>query len=145
MALAGGCNAGAEGASVTGAAPSAATGGGAGASAPGSAVAGGGMIFLPAGDLEGLRPSDKGQPASVWSQTKLKPATASPTYYQDHIYSLTGAGVLNCAEAATGNVRAWKFVSRIANKNSFQEKMKEMIAVAANPGPARGSTMRRKA
>ena len=46
------------------------------------------------------------------------------------------------AEAATGNVRAWKFVRRSANKNSFQEKIKEIIAVAASPGPARGSTMR---
>jgi outer membrane protein assembly factor BamB len=69
-----------------------------------SAVAGGGMIFLPAGDLEGLRPSDKGQPESAWGQTKLRPATASPTYYQDHVYSLGSAGVLNCAEAATGKI-----------------------------------------
>jgi outer membrane protein assembly factor BamB len=69
-----------------------------------SAVAGGGLLFLPAGDLEAVRPSDKGQPELAWNQTKLRPATASPTYYQDHIYSLGGAGVLNCAEAATGKI-----------------------------------------
>jgi outer membrane protein assembly factor BamB len=69
-----------------------------------SAVVGNGMIFLPAGDLLAIRPNDKGLPEEAWSQTKLRPATASPLYYQDRIYSLGGAGVLNCGEAATGKI-----------------------------------------
>ncbi|MBY0527039.1 MAG: PQQ-like beta-propeller repeat protein [Gemmataceae bacterium] len=69
-----------------------------------SAVAGKDMIFLPGGDLEGLRPDAKGSPELAWTGTKLKPATASPLYYKDHVYTLSGAGILNCAEAATGKV-----------------------------------------
>src|SRR5262249_23744376 len=69
-----------------------------------SAVAGDGMIFLPAADLLGLRPSDKGTPQEAWAPNKRKRATASPLYYKDHIYTLSSAGILNCAEAATGKL-----------------------------------------
>lgn len=72
-----------------------------------SAVAGNGMIFVPAGDLFALRGDAKGQPEVAWTQNKLRPATASPTYYQDHVYTLNSAGILNCAKAATGEL-AWQ-------------------------------------
>ncbi len=42
-------------------------------------------------------------------------------------------------------VRAFSVVKIDANKNSFHEKMMLKIAVVANPGAARGSTIRRNA
>ncbi len=45
------------------------------------------------------------QEASVrWSQNKLKPASASPVVYQNHIYTLARSGVLTCANIDDGKV-----------------------------------------
>jgi outer membrane protein assembly factor BamB len=69
-----------------------------------SMVVGNGVIFLPAGELVALHLGPKGDPEATWTSAKLRPATASPLYYQDRVYTLVGAGVLNCAEAGTGKV-----------------------------------------
>src|SRR5262249_10202396 len=41
----------------------------------------------------------------VWKSTKLRPAYASPLYYQGRIYAINNSGImLNCADVHTGNV-----------------------------------------
>jgi len=70
-----------------------------------TAVVGKDGIFLPAAEFTLLRPkADGSTPEAVWSNNKLRPATASPVYYRDRIYTLNGGGILVCAEAETGNV-----------------------------------------
>ena len=70
-----------------------------------TAVVGKDGIYLPAGEFTFLKPkADGSTPEAVWSNNKLRPATASPIVYQDRIYTLNGGGILVCAEADTGNV-----------------------------------------
>ncbi len=70
-----------------------------------SPVVGNGLIFVPGGDLVALKPgTEQATPEVRWNVTKLSPKTASPLVYGDRVYTINGAGVLNCAEAATGKV-----------------------------------------
>jgi outer membrane protein assembly factor BamB len=70
-----------------------------------SPTAGNGLIFVPGGELVALKPGTEKAAAEVqWSVGKLSPKTASPLVYQDRVYAINGAGVLNCAEAATGKL-----------------------------------------
>lgn len=69
-----------------------------------STVTAGGLVLVPGGDLTALRPQDSGTPDVVWKATKLRPATGTPLVYRDRVYSLGGAGVLNCADLKDGKV-----------------------------------------
>ena len=70
-----------------------------------SAVPGKGMVLVPGSELVALKPpAGKGEPEVLWSSTPLRPATASPVYHDGRVYTVTGAGVLNCGDAASGKV-----------------------------------------
>ncbi|MFN4261103.1 MAG: PQQ-binding-like beta-propeller repeat protein [Gemmataceae bacterium] len=69
-----------------------------------SSTAGDDLILVPGGELLALKPKNKGEPEVVWTSNRLKPATATPVSYGGRIYSVNSAGVLNCAEAATGKI-----------------------------------------
>jgi len=45
-----------------------------------------------------LKPTDDGKAQVVWSSQKLNSGSCTPMVYQDNIYSVTGAGVLVCAD-----------------------------------------------
>jgi outer membrane protein assembly factor BamB len=63
------------------------------------------MLLVPSGDLVALRfsPADP-MPEVAWKALKLRPGTASPVYHQGRVYTLNSAGVLNCADAAKGEI-----------------------------------------
>ena len=70
-----------------------------------SPSAGNGLIFAAGSELVALKPgTEKAAADVVWTSTKLSPRTASPLFYQGRIYSLNGAGVLSCADAANGSL-----------------------------------------
>jgi outer membrane protein assembly factor BamB len=59
-------------------------------------------IYVAAGNQYlALRPNPTGAPEVVWRSNKMGLHYASPVYYQDHIYGLTGIG-LSCLDAADG-------------------------------------------
>lgn len=64
----------------------------------------GDLLIVPGGDLTALRPAVSGEAAVVWQATKLRPSTATPVVYRDRVYSLGGAGVLNCGDLKDGKV-----------------------------------------
>ena len=44
-------------------------------------------------------------PEVLWSNGRLVPRNASPLVYQDHVYTINSAGVLNCLDAANGDLQ----------------------------------------
>ncbi len=42
--------------------------------------------------------------SNVWDSTKLRPGAASPVIHEDRLYIINRAGVLNCADTATGEL-----------------------------------------
>jgi len=70
----------------------------------------GDLVFVPLGKgnsgLTVLRPvSGRATPDVVWSESRLAPGTASPIVSQGHIYSVNSAGVLNIADAKSGELQ----------------------------------------
>lgn len=65
-----------------------------------------GLVYLPAGGLTALKPSDRpGSHVEVaWSDGKLGPASSSPVVHDGKAYVINGAPALTCADAATGKV-----------------------------------------
>ncbi|MCS7045473.1 MAG: PQQ-binding-like beta-propeller repeat protein [Gemmataceae bacterium] len=68
-----------------------------------SATAGDGMIFAPGGKFTAYRP-DKDTVQLLWQNPKLATGYCSPVYYQGLVYTVSAAGVVNCAEPGTGKV-----------------------------------------
>ena len=58
-------------------------------------------ILLPGAPLVCLKMVD-GQPVEEWKSPKLSSGSNSPVIRGDRIYNINGAGVLICADAATG-------------------------------------------
>jgi outer membrane protein assembly factor BamB len=70
-----------------------------------SPVFGDGMLFIPGGKFTALRPATAEQPSQVlWQNTKLATGYSSPLYYQGLLYTVSGRGVVNCAEPGTGKI-----------------------------------------
>lgn len=68
-----------------------------------SPIAAEGLIVLPGGVA--LRPGAQGkEPAVAWMSNKLRTGMNSYLHYQDRVYAVNGAGILNCADAANGNL-----------------------------------------
>jgi outer membrane protein assembly factor BamB len=65
-----------------------------------------GLVYLPAGGLTALKPSDRpGSHVEVaWSDGKLGPASSSPVVHDGKVYVINGAPALTCAAAETGKV-----------------------------------------
>ena len=76
-------------------------------SAP-SPVLGAGLLFIPGGRLTALKPGSPSRPAEVvWQSNMLATGYTSPTYYEGLVYTVSGNGVVACADAATGKL-LWK-------------------------------------
>ena len=73
-----------------------------------SPVADGDTVYIASGGLTALHYQPSAKAAEVvWSQNTLSPGNPSPVVYKGRVYSINGAGVLLCGDAATGEVR-WK-------------------------------------
>jgi outer membrane protein assembly factor BamB len=61
------------------------------------------MMVVPGSELVALKlPVEQGKPQVLWSSNRLRPATASPILYQGKVYTVSGAGILNCGDIKTG-------------------------------------------
>jgi outer membrane protein assembly factor BamB len=70
-----------------------------------SPIGGDGMIFISGDEFAALKRGTIGDtPPVVWKSSKLRPAYATPLYYQGFVYAITHAGILSCAHAASGKV-----------------------------------------
>jgi outer membrane protein assembly factor BamB len=81
-----------------------------GASTISSSVVGEGTtLFVPSKGITALRPvaDSDSTPEILWQRANLSPSTASPFFYRSRIFTVNGAGVLSCADAATGD-RVWQ-------------------------------------
>ena len=64
-----------------------------------------GIVFAPGDKFSALRPGKgKAEPELLWQSLKLKPAYCSPIAHQGRVYVVNGAGVVNCADAKTGEI-----------------------------------------
>lgn len=71
-----------------------------------SAAAAGGVVFVPSNGLTALKFHHKSTaPEVLWQQANLGTEQASPVVHAGRIYALSRAGVLTCADAATGETR----------------------------------------
>ena len=74
---------------------------------PSSALLGN-MLYVPSQGLTALELSKDGKSfEQKWRSSRLRPGTASPLAYRNHIYSLNNAGVLTCADIESGK-RLWQ-------------------------------------
>ena len=74
---------------------------------PSSALLGN-MLYVPSQGLTALELSKDGKSfEQKWRSSRLRPGTASPLAYRNHIYSLNNAGVLTCADIDSGK-RLWQ-------------------------------------
>lgn len=79
-----------------------------GASTIPSSVLKGNMLYVPSQGLTALELSKDGKTfKQKWRSGRLRPGTASPLVYRNHIYSLNNAGVLACADIESGK-RLWQ-------------------------------------
>ena len=75
---------------------------------PSTAVGEGGVLFVPSFGITALKPGAPGQsPAQLWRSGNLRPGTSSPAVRGDRVYTINGAGVLNCGNTANGE-RVWQ-------------------------------------
>lgn len=65
-------------------------------------------LYIPSHGLTALRvAADGGGFEELWNESAQRPGTASPLVLDDRVYVINKAGVLNCADAATGE-RLWR-------------------------------------
>jgi outer membrane protein assembly factor BamB len=65
------------------------------------------LVLLPGSGpgLRALRPSeDNANPEVVWQAKKLNHGYASPVYYREHVYNVTGANIATCVNVADGKL-----------------------------------------
>lgn len=71
-----------------------------------SPTLGNGVVFAPGEELIALRPGTEDQaPEVLWRAARLAPKSATPLVYGDRVFTLSSAGVLNCADTATGRIQ----------------------------------------
>ena len=77
----------------------------AGLDAIASPVAGGEVLFAPGGNISAILPgAGEEAPRVLWTSPRIKASTASPLHHESRVYAIASAGVLACADAATGEV-----------------------------------------
>jgi outer membrane protein assembly factor BamB len=70
-----------------------------------SPAAGKDLLLIPGSELVAVKlPVQASKPEVVWSNNRLRPATASPLLYQGRVYAASGAGILNCGDAKNGEL-----------------------------------------
>jgi outer membrane protein assembly factor BamB len=82
---------------------------GGGASTVESSVVNDGVVYVPSNGITALKPdaAAEGGVSALWTEGALAPGTASPIVHQGKLFVLNGAGVLVCADLATGE-RQWQ-------------------------------------
>ncbi|VAX41492.1 hypothetical protein MNBD_PLANCTO02-18, partial [hydrothermal vent metagenome] len=76
-----------------------------GASTIPSSVVGNGIVFIPSKGITAVKPiAASDAPKVLWNKGRLSPATSSPFFYRHKIYTVNRAGVINCANATTGDI-----------------------------------------
>lgn len=67
-----------------------------------------GIVYVPSsGKLVSLKPTDGDVVQALWSDNRLAASNASPVVDRGRVYTVNGAGVLTCADAATAE-SIWK-------------------------------------
>lgn len=62
-----------------------------------------GKVFTTGGKFLAVRPgTETEKPVVAWDSPKLRTGYCSPVYHQGRVYALSGDGMLNCGDAATG-------------------------------------------
>lgn len=73
-----------------------------------SSCAGGGVVYVPCNGITALRAAGEGQAVlKLWEAKTLRPQTASPMLIGNRLFVATGAGMLICADARTGE-KVWQ-------------------------------------
>lgn len=82
---------------------------GGGASTIPSGAADGSKLYIPSNGLTAIQTTDVSgeQPKKLWNESQQRPGTASPLIVGDKVFVINGAGVLTCANHATGE-RLWR-------------------------------------
>jgi len=79
-----------------------------GASTIPSSAASGDMLFIPSNGMTAVKVAANGaEPGKIWNESAQRPGVASPILIDGKVYTINSAGVLSCAEAATGK-RLWR-------------------------------------
>lgn len=71
-----------------------------------SVVPANGVIYVPGGGLRAVKYSENSVPEVLWSNAKINPGAASPIAHDGKVYAINRSGVLNCADAKTGE-KVW--------------------------------------
>jgi outer membrane protein assembly factor BamB len=103
------------------------------------------LIFVPSGGVTALRPyAENKTPQIVWQQNRLAPGTPSPLVYQGQVFTVNNAGVVSCADAATGKLQ-WQLrlkgpftATPIAAGGHLYFINESGSAQVVKPGPERG-------
>jgi outer membrane protein assembly factor BamB len=70
-----------------------------------SLAASDGVVFAVSDKFTALRPAaGKNEPEIVWQSIKLRPGYCSPIAHEGLLYVVNGGGIVNCADAKTGDV-----------------------------------------
>jgi outer membrane protein assembly factor BamB len=68
-----------------------------------TAVVGESKVFVPGSPFVAVRPAaGQEKPKAEWQSTRLPTGFASPVYYQNRVYAVSGKAVVNCADAVSG-------------------------------------------
>lgn len=79
-----------------------------GASTIPSSAADGNRLYIPSNGLTAITASSgETEPAKEWNESTQRPGTASPLVIEDRVFVINNAGVLSCADRATGE-RLWR-------------------------------------
>jgi outer membrane protein assembly factor BamB len=68
-----------------------------------SLTASDGVIYAPSEKFSAVRPG-KEKAEVLWQSLKLRPGYCSPIAHQGHVYVVLGNGIVNCADAKTGDI-----------------------------------------
>ena len=102
-------------------------------------------VYTPSQGLTALHTSAGGRNFKVdWNGGNLQPGTPSPLVYQDHTFTVNGAGVVACGDAKTGE-RVWqmrlkgRFTSTpVAGGGHLFFFNEQGMAYVVRPGPESG-------
>lgn len=78
-----------------------------------------GMLFAPSKGLTALKVEPDKKPEVVWQQNRLAPSTPTALIYGGRVFSIGGAGVLNCGDVKDGrNLWQLRLQVQIGEKSS---------------------------
>jgi outer membrane protein assembly factor BamB len=69
---------------------------------PSSCVADGKLI-VPCNGILALSLNGREKPTFAWDSTRLRPSTCSPVVYNGRVYTISGSGILKCANLSDGS------------------------------------------